>query len=193
MNSHTGRCLIKVILPGVDLFPDLDPASSVCLVDFHAGRCLIMVVIPCVDLNHVLAVLALLNLQQHFLTHGECTSGFLHSVHAGLCHSSILKLGFRCTWVSSSQSDSSLSEVTFLCGGSPTTSCHVGACLSVIIFLCRVVASTQVEPSSPRGGVGQHDQSLHSALSHSSPESEGSPQLSVSDSSSPMQVYPAPA
>ena len=76
-------------------------------------------------------------------------------------------------------------EVTFFCGGSPVTSSQVGACSSMMIFLCgaSAVASTHVGPSSPRGRAGQHDQSPCLASFHSSPESKGSTQLSVSDSS----------
>ena len=85
-------------------------------------------------------------------------------------------------WVFSIRGDLLLQRVMLV------TSSQVGACSwePVMIFLCgaSAVASAHVGPSSPRGGAGQCDQSPCSALSHSSPESEGSTQLSVSDSSS---------
>ena len=116
-----------------------------CLVNFHVGRCLIKVIISHMDLHHVLASLALLKLLQHVSSHGSnSTVGsstlypcrfLLPLVASSNCESA----GVR---VSSSQSESSLSEATFFCGGSlRITSSQVGAsCSSVMIFLCRASA-----------------------------------------------------
>ena len=127
------------------------------------------------DLHHVLTSQPYQSFYNILFPRQICHGFFIISMQVS-CAVTSSNCNSAGAWVSSSQSDHSLSEVTFFCGGSLVTSSQVGAGSSVIIFLhgASAVASAHVGPSSPRGRAGQHHQLPHSALSHSSPESEGS-------------------
>ena len=63
-----------------------------CHVNFHTGICLIKAIVPHMDLDHILAFGSNRSFNNIFYWRWV-PSGFLHGVHAGLCHCHILKLG----------------------------------------------------------------------------------------------------
>ena len=125
------------------------------------GRHLIQFVIPRVDLHHILAPHPT-HTSVNVSSCGDSTGGSAISKSVSFCSKLCSLTGTQLVYGSphQHQSEFSLSVTTFLWGSSLVTSSHI-------------------KPTSPRGRVGQRNQSPCLGSSHSS-ESEGSLQLSVS-------------